>query len=128
MKSFYFDKGIKVMIPDGWEEEKGDSLMSLYDPIEGVGALQLSFYKVSNPDSIDLCKELEEYLNDKHDNINIRRLANYAYCSVVDEDGVYWRYWLFLKLRDVVFASYNCDEAVKDQEYGVIDDIVKSLL
>ncbi len=36
MKSFYFDNNIKIMIPNGWEEEKGDSLVSLYDPVEGV--------------------------------------------------------------------------------------------
>lgn len=128
MKSFYFDNGIKVMIPDSWEEEKEDNLVSLYDPVEGVGALQFSFYKASNPDSIDLSKELEGYLEDKHDGVDIKQLANYAYCSVVDEDGVYWQYWLFLKLGDVVFASYNCDEAVKKQESGLIDDIIKSVI
>ena len=128
MKSFYFDNGIKVMIPDSWEQEKRDNLVTLYDPVAGVGALQFLFYKASNPDSIDLGKELGGYLEDKHDGVDIKQSTKYAYCSVVDEDGVYWRYWLFLKLGDVAFASYTCDEAVKKQEYGLIDDIIKSLL
>jgi hypothetical protein len=128
MKSFYFNNGIKVTIPDNWKEEKGDNLVSIYDPVDGAGALQFSFYKASNPDSIDLSKKLEEYLHDKHESTNIKQLPGCAYCSLVDEDEIYWRYWLFLKLGDVVFASYNCHEAIKDQEYRLIDNIVKSLI
>ncbi|RZL62950.1 MAG: hypothetical protein EOO93_08220 [Pedobacter sp.] len=128
MKSFYFDNGFEIITPVGWEEEKDNNLVSLYNAVDGIGALQFSFYQVDNSDSIDLCINLKRFLSDKHNPINVEMMDNYAYSNAVDDGGIYWRYWLFLKSPYLAFASYNCDDIHKDKEMIVINDIMKSIL
>jgi hypothetical protein len=121
------ERYLRAIIPNNWKEEKGENTFLLYDPVDGVGALQVSSYKAIKQDSMDLGAELKDYLGNKHDGLNITKFSNCAYCTLIDEDGVYWRYWLISKINEVLFASYNCDQACKGQEDGVVDDIMKSL-
>ena len=127
MKLFHFDNGIEVKMPDNWKVEEEGNVVSLYDPENGVGALQFSIYK-ANSSSINVSDELEDYIDDKHEHLDIKQISNYAYCDIIDEDDVYWRYWLFLKMDDVVFVSYNCDETDKNHEYDLINDIIESVI
>jgi len=127
MRSFYFDNGVKAIIPYSWLDEKNDNLVSFYDPVDGVGALQFSFYKAIDADFADLGMVLYGYLRDKHDRVDIKQFPEYAACSILDEDGVYWRYWLFLKRGDLIFVSYNCGEAAKNGDYDIVNNIIKSI-
>lgn len=63
----------------------------------------------------------------KHENIIIKTIDQHAYGNVEGEDGIYWRYWLFLKKSIVIFVSYNCDESDKGVEDYLIEGIVGSI-
>lgn len=127
MKIVDFKNGINAEIPSDWELEENGNLMSLYNPENGVGALQLSFYNVGDASSIDVTKELEKYIEDKHENFIIKTINRHAYGDTEDEDGVYWRYWLFLEKSIVIFVSYNCDESDKGVEDHLVDRILGSI-
>jgi hypothetical protein len=51
--------------------------VSLYDPENGIGALQFSTYK-ANGSYINVSDELENYLDDKHEHLDIKQISNYA--------------------------------------------------
>jgi hypothetical protein len=97
MKYIYLNANLKLLIPDNWEIENHGSIISLFDPIDGIGALEFSFYDVPNVDSLNLVKELEEYLSDKYEEVNIIFNNTDAYFSTIF-DNRYWRYWLIKTL------------------------------
>ncbi|MCX2496411.1 hypothetical protein OQX63_23185 [Pedobacter sp. PF22-3] len=127
MKIVDFNNGIKGKIPNDWKSETSDDVVSLYEPDNGVGALQLSFYNIDNAPSIELSKELESYLGDKHEKIIVKIIDGRAYSDIEDEDGIYWQYWLFLKDTTVIFVSYNCDKSDKGIEDPVVKEIISSI-
>ena len=116
-----------LTVPDNWDSEVDGNIVSLFDRYNGFGALQFSFYSVSNIDSIDLRKELQEYLLDKHGNIDVDLINDYAYFDVTI-DGIYWRYWLLKAIKNIVFISYNCDPVDIDKEKIIINNIINSML
>ncbi|QEL03451.1 hypothetical protein FKG96_22335 [Olivibacter sp. LS-1] len=67
-----------------------------------------------------MLEELKDYLSDKYENVTVTLLNGKAYSVTVDEDKVYWRYWLFLKRDNIIFVSYNCDEEENDKETTVL--------
>lgn len=124
-KLFRFGDGITVTIPEEWEVYQENGVVTIYDPVKGVGALQLSLYGKSK--EVNVLDELKDYLSDKYEDVAVDLLDGRAYSETVDEDDVYWRYWLFLKKDDIIFMSYNCDEEEKDRETTVIDEIIRSI-
>ncbi len=127
MKIVNFNNGIKLKIPNDWKSEESDGLVALYDPENGVGALQLSSYNIGAASPTDVSKELESYLEDKYENIVVKAIDGHAYSSVEDEDGIYWRYWLFLKDVIAIFVSYNCDKSDKGVEDSLVEKIIHSI-
>ncbi|MGK9126704.1 hypothetical protein M1D52_22000 [Olivibacter sp. SA151] len=122
---FYFGDDIGVMIPEEWEVYQEEGVVTIYDPVKGVGALQLSLYGTGK--EVDVLGELKDYLSDKYEDITVSLLNGRAYFETVDEDEVYWRYWLFLKKGEIIFVSYNCDEEEKGKETTVVDEIIRSI-
>lgn len=126
MKIVNFNNGIRGRIPNEWKSETNDGVVSLYEPDNGVGALQLSFY-LDNASFIDPSEELESYLGNKHEKIIVKIIDGRAYFDIEDEYGVYWQYWLFLQDRTVIFASYNCDKSDKGIEDHIVKEIIGSI-
>jgi hypothetical protein len=126
MESFNLNNNLKLTAPDNWQIETEKNVTSLFDPNNGVGALQFSLYQVPNINSIDLIEELKQYMADKYDDVNVNLVDSYAYSDVTDKDK-YWRYWLLKAGGIVIFASYNCAENDKNIETFAVDTIIKSI-
>lgn len=75
-----------------------------------------------------MSEELETYLEDAYGHIKVELLNEYAYFSIIDEDNIYWEYWLFNKSDDIMFLSYNCEGADRNKEEDIINEIIKSIL
>lgn len=127
MKLISLNDDFKIAVPDSWEINIDGNTTSLFDPINGVGALQFSSYSVPKIDSINLAKELDDYLEDKYENVHSKYINNYAYFNIIDDD-IYWRYWLLKGNDSIMFVSYNCGLIDKDKEDIIIDKAIKSML
>ena len=58
----YPDADLSFQYPDNWTIEQEKNVLSIFDPENGVGSLQFSFYQVPNPQIISVKNELEDYL------------------------------------------------------------------
>ncbi len=126
MKILNLNNDLKLTAPDNWEIETDENIVSLFNTDNGVGALQFSFYQVGDIDSIDLKKELFEYLSDKYENITVTLVNSCAYSNVTSGNR-HWKYWLLKKKKEVIFISYNCNENDRNLEGQIVDNIVKSI-
>lgn len=119
---------ILVRYPAKWEVEKEGNLVSFYDAKDGLGALQVSHFIVDNPESIELGKELEEYIDNLPLEAKITTMDKYAYSSFTDEDSIFWEYWLFMKENTLFMFTYNCSEEDIGKEKAIVDSILGSVL
>ena len=61
MRRYTDDKfGFVFLYPNDWTWEKEDNVISIYNPENGLGALQFSIYYVGNDSRVDLKTELEK--------------------------------------------------------------------
>lgn len=127
MKVYKINEGISFSFPSNWLVEHDNNLISVFDPQNGVGALQFSIYEIKDTNSINLVEKLSDYLEEKHGAVSVKLFIDYSYSDLTDEDGVYWRYWLFSKKNRIIFVSYNCAQEDIGQEDTEIMQIIKSL-
>ncbi len=129
MKKYsYNDATWSIEYPDNWSAEMGSNgVVSLYNPDDGVGALQFSFYQVPNPEDKVLENELKNYLKDKLNDFNIIGNIDYTYCSYIHEEKrIAWRYWIFLNKNLLIFATYTCEIVDVGNENDIVDGIIQS--
>jgi len=125
MKAFKIDGIFPLEIPGNWAVETGE-VTAIYNPDGGSGALQFSFYRIDAV--IDVGEFLQLFLHDHFEGATPILTHDYAWFEGVDENEVYWRYWLFRKPNGMALATYNCAKADKDKEFGTVNDIIKSLI
>ncbi|MGF7078757.1 hypothetical protein [Mucilaginibacter sp. UYCu711] len=110
--------------PENWISETNDhGLTSLYNATDGFGAIQISVYTIPDGLFIDSVQELKSHLDEIYKSVDIAT----PYFNIVDEGGIYWRYWLFNFSNEVVFITYNCEEPERGKEDIVVDSIIKSI-
>jgi hypothetical protein len=86
--------------PDKWEIAQDESTLSIYDPVDGLGVLQISSYNVPDPKEISIKDELEEFIEERHNEITVHLTDDFAYTPyLIDENKRYWKYWLILKKK-----------------------------
>jgi hypothetical protein len=127
MKTYELNNLISFYYPNNWIVEVDEKLVSVYDQINGVGALQLTIYEIHNNDEIDLLKEFTEFINERHIDFDVNNKGECLYSEISDED-IWWRYWLLKNGNVLIFATYNCDIPDKGKEDMIVDKIVKSAL
>ncbi|MDB5146204.1 MAG: hypothetical protein JWQ57_224 [Mucilaginibacter sp.] len=127
MNPIHLNKGIIAEIPDNWKAEITQGLISLFDPINGLGVMQFSFYIIKNAYSLNLVDELEEYLKDKYEGANANLIDDFAYFDIVSSSGIFWRYWLLRKKTNIIFVSYNCAKEDIGKEDNIVDNIIRSI-
>lgn len=128
MKNYQYNDHFGFAYPETWEVGNDGNLISVYDPENGLGALQFTLYEVVEPSGIDLISEFEDYLGDRHGHFEIQTGGDFVYCIVKDEEEVWWRYWLFIQGNIMVFATYNCEQQDKGKEDQEVERIIKSIL
>jgi hypothetical protein len=127
MKFFKLDNSeLSFEYPNNWTTLKEDNIISVYDSVNGLGALQLSVYYKKEVRPTNLSEELEEYLTKRHEDFEIVLKEKLAYCNCLDEENKLWRYWLFQKANNIIFASYNCYLEDGGKEDIIVDEIIKS--
>ena|ERR1700719_4055564 len=128
MKKFdHQEADLSFTYPDDWEIEQEKNIVSVYNPINGVGALQFSFYQIGNDQAISLKDELEDYVKGRHENGQVKLDGSYSFSNFLEgKDGRFWRYWLFIKGKTLTFVSYNCYKNDIGVEEKKVNDIVLS--
>ena len=123
-----------LQLPENWAVEDEGSLISVYDPNQGVGTLQISAYSIPSDQEPDLVEELAKYLiyrvkiKSKADLISkIKIDSNCAFYEVFKEGGRYCSYWMFYKNYKLIFVTYNCPGEDFSKEKEIIDQILNSL-
>ena len=100
-------------------------MLTIYDPVNGLGALQLSVYFPADALG-DLKEELKEHLDNEY--IEVKDMGSYAYGNFLDSDNIFWRYWLHqLENNTLIFSTYSCEQADRSKEDEEIDRLVKSI-
>ncbi len=119
---------ILVQYPVKWEVENEGNLVSFYNAKDGFGALQSSHFFVDNPKAILLEKELVDFVEGLPEGVKVQSIDNYAHCSFIDKDEIFWEYWVFLKENTLFVLTYNCSEEDFGKEKAIVDTIVKSAI
>lgn len=119
---------IILRYPVKWEVAAEGNLVSFYNANDGFGALQSSHFLVENPKAIVLEKELVDFIEGLPEGVKVQNIDNYTHCSFIDEDEVFWEYWLFLKENTLFVFTYNCSEEDYGKEKAIVDSIVKSAI
>ena len=119
--------------PDNWTLEQEDNLITAYHA-NGVGALNISYYHLPDNYQINKVDELIDYIKEGSVEINTEGLKpkildneKFAYVDFISTDNDYWQYWIFSDGKVAVFVTYNCEQADKKQEIGVIQEITNSI-
>lgn len=127
---YYYTNGrFKALIPGNWIVQEEDDIISLYNPEEGVGALQFSLFSIENALNIDLKKELGILLENKFTGEIILKdnCAEAIYFN--EKNNKYWRYWLIKNTAGLlIFGSYNSDDNDKEIEKDTVQEIIKSAI
>ncbi len=135
MKQYQATSGwYNLHLPEKWEVENEGSLISVFDPVSGVGTLQISALSVPLDRELDLVQELARYLlyrvkiKSKSDLISkIKSEANCAFCELFTERNRYSSYWMFYKNNKLIFVTYNCPGEDFAKEREIVEQILNSL-
>lgn len=135
MKQYSSSTGwYNLYLPKNWEVEDEGSLISVFDPVKGVGTLQISALSVPLDQELDLVEELARYLiyrvkiKSKADLISkIKIDSNCAFYEVFKEGNRYCSYWMFYKNYKLIFVTYNCPGEDFAKEREIIEQILNSL-
>lgn len=122
----------RLTYPSSWIVEEEEDLATFSDPVNGVGALQISAFKAPNPQ--DPTQLLLEYLSD-HDlrldreklrsyTVNGKSVASYGYKTPP------WskRIWFVCQARYILFVTYNCKLEHTGREDREVEKIVASII
>lgn len=122
------DTELTLMLPRSWEVHQDDNVISIFDPRNGLGALQFSIYYSEQPQHVDIGNELCIFLKDKTVLAEITILDKLSYSQFIDSGGTFWRYWMMKSNTQIFLISYNCALDDMGKEDTVVDDIISSLL
>ena len=126
MKTFQIDGRFSVVVPNDWVIEIGQ-VTSFYEPENGSGALQFSFYVTEDEAVASVVELLQEFLEDRFKNAGIVINQGYAYFEGIDAKDHFWRYWAFTKADVAAFVTYNCEKNDQFKEYDTINNIMTSV-
>jgi hypothetical protein len=117
--------------PAEWELEENEECITIYNPNEGVGALQVSAYSTpadENPRDI-----LAGYLLDiqdvfdkgriRFDEVGKKKIATYDYIN----NHWYKKVWFISQESCLILVSYNCKVEHQEHELEKIEKIIRSI-
>jgi hypothetical protein len=122
----YKSTSLNFIIPDDWQIEEENNFLSIYDPINGVGALQFSVFWPPDAALVTLESELIEFITDSYKKAFFATVQDdRAYTDyLVHENGAYWKYWLIRKDDMIIFGTYNCSKENAGKEDKIVDEII----
>jgi len=123
--------GFSVVLPDSWKIEQDKNTFTCYNPIEGVGALQISVYYNEPDKKVFHKKELVDYLTEKgiiDDDVikSIETILSMSSVSYIVNDE-YWEIAIMTKKEKIFFITYNCEVQDQLEETKDRKRIIKSI-
>jgi hypothetical protein len=123
-----------LQIPNDWTyEEEEDNLLTIYKRDNGVGALQISSYSISEDYVMDIEKELLELSAKYFKNFSIDGLKDFIKkdsnsASIETENSDSFRFFkIIFEKNKLLFITYNCDNSKKNIERLTIKHILNSV-
>ena len=121
--------GLKFDYPLGWEVRIDGNTISVFDPSQGVGALQFSLYRTCTTDAdSNIHGILKSYLETRHEKYDIKRNEECRSATATNQDGTVWRYWIGAVNGTLILATYNCVASDTGKEEAIVQQIVKSAM
>jgi len=125
-------KYYELYIPESWTYSQADNIVSFYNEGNGVGALQISSYSISEGENVNITVELAEMLSDKlgaseQDILPKITVSNNLAQYHFTDDDKYWEYYMLYKNDKLLFITYNCKKEDQHIEKGEINKIVESI-
>ena len=122
----------QLVRPKSWEIEEDENTISIYDAINGVGAINITSYLIPKDYQFDVKKELIEFVDreDIPQNSIKTTFADHkkiASLELAIEDQ-YWRYYVLFCNHKALFITYNCRAVDKNKELDEVSQIVESIL
>ncbi len=127
MQNQIFERGrFKTAFPKSWSSSDENGVISFYNSVDGVGALQFSIFNVPNSSSLILESELSDLIDERYDQQTVIN-SDFVKAYYLDkETKKHWKYCLFRKPGLLIFASYNCPEKDIKIEEKFVEEIVFS--
>ena len=127
MQTYHLKKyGFSIVLPDKWELTQKNNTVSCFDPINGVGALQISVFFFNSENEISSKEELINFIkkrgisySDIKQDLNIKQ--NSTSLQYVQNDE-FWYVMVLVDVGKIFFITYNCE--IQDQ-FIEIDEIEK---
>lgn len=121
-------------IPEEYRFEEDDGVLSIYNEENGVGALQITSYRIPNGYRFNIKDELIEFILSNDDTLKSKEIDkdivlnnNSGVFQVKDNEGYWWKYWLLFRNNIAIFITYNCEIDYLKVEENVINKIVESI-
>ena len=123
----------QLEIPTGWNVKENNNIASLFNPLLGNGSMEISSYQVPDEYFVDCKKELAEFVKNTLEAITEGEIigeitqSSRFYLFETEAQGTFWRFWLFFKKPNIIFATYNCQLTDKGVEAESVDKIINSI-
>jgi len=116
---------------------EGSGVISLYDPLNGVGALQISLAQRTRQSPVDPSEALDlavEFAKQKGW-LDVSAATQFicdgspaSYFVFVEEgdEPTFWRVWHLLDRTRVALLTYNCALGSEDVELSACEEVVES--
>lgn len=122
-----------LVLNDNWTIEEYENIITIYDPTDGFGAINISSYQIPENYFFKAQDELADFISGDINicnteeiivtNVNDLNIASFE--QIVEKR--YWLYYVFYRKHKAVFITYNCDSNHKTYEKTSVHSIIKSL-
>lgn len=123
-------------VPESFQWQEEDGVISIFDAVNGDGALQVSFAKRSKAEGpsrdevLDITRHFvtQQGWHVHPDDITVTMIAGCltSVFSVVDSDGTSWRVWHILSRSRLATATYVVEGDLLSDEAQLFAEIVRS--
>lgn len=136
MKVYNYENWIRLSVPTNWTLIEEDNKISIYNSLNGYGAITISFIVRSEkekPSKDELVKFTELQVKNRKIygsdlTIHIKSDSKHLVSETEYVDGDdYWRLWYLMDQTRVVFVTYNTEIIHKHKEIDDVDLIVESI-
>ena len=119
--------GFSFQYPDDWQVQVNNDIVAVFDPLLGLGAIQISVYRPLNTPVADIETAFKEYLSVRHDDFIFEDRTPFYHGSASGHDGTLWEYWMFAWGDSAILATYNCHIRDAGKERKKVQEIIESL-
>ncbi|MFC0187251.1 DUF3805 domain-containing protein [Fictibacillus aquaticus] len=129
-----FEDWFEIDLPEKWELEEEEDLLTFYDTVDGRGALQISCFNIVEQRAAD--EIAMEHLNDVIEqfeiniNRNTKKIIETPYSTIALTAGTspekdFVKIWIIVLKNRMLLCTYISDQ--KSRELSTAEDIIYSI-